>query len=227
MADINGAGQAPGPSRSLGLWAPPTPGHGVIGAEAATAELLQLAVRIRPSGAARCSPEQRSPPGQRSEVETSDSAGASGGGGGFRVTASHKAAGWVLSPVGRRARSPGLPRVPRLEGVARGTLCELGLPALGCGAAGFAHSSLSPSCLSLGRAEVSWGGGCTWHSGAGTSSGPGGENPSLAFHPGLWEPRDLEEGPHSGIPPSALGTHLHGVRTPFSAPTRSCRNPLA
>lgn len=53
MADISKAGRAPGPSRSLDLWAPPTPGHGVIGAEAAAAaELLQLAVRIRASGAA-------------------------------------------------------------------------------------------------------------------------------------------------------------------------------
>lgn len=156
MKEIIGAGQAQGPSRSLSLWAPPTPGHGVIGAEAAAAELLQLAVRIRRSGATRSSPGQRSPPGQRSEVGTGGSAVASGGGGGFRVTAPHKAAGCVLCPVRRRARSPGLPGVPRSEGVARGTLCELGLPALGCGAAGFpTRRSLrtlrGAACASAGR----------------------------------------------------------------------------
>lgn len=53
VADIIGAGRAPGPSRSLGLRAPPTPGHGVIGAEAATAERLQLAVLRLPACAAR------------------------------------------------------------------------------------------------------------------------------------------------------------------------------
>lgn len=156
MKEIIGAGRAPGPSGSLSLWAPPTPGHGVIGAEAAAAELLQLAVRIRRSGATRSSPGQRSPPGQRSEVGTGGSAVASRGGGWFRVTAPHKAAGCVLCPVRRRARSPGLPGVPRSEGVARGTLCELGLPALGCGAAGFpTRRSLrtlqGAACASAGR----------------------------------------------------------------------------
>lgn len=46
-------GRAPGPSQSLGLRAPPTPSHAVIGAEEAAAEVLKLLVRILLSCAAR------------------------------------------------------------------------------------------------------------------------------------------------------------------------------
>lgn len=137
------------------------------------------------------------------------------------MTAPHKAAGCVLSLVWRRARSPGLPGVPRLEGVAWGTLCKPGLPALGCGVAApraFPLVALLEPCRELlaprpGGGEL--GGGCTWHSGAGTSCGPGGQDPSLDFHSGLWEPRSLEEGSYSGIPPSAVGNPSTWRQDPF------------
>lgn len=177
-----------------------------------------------------CRPGQRPPAGQRGEVGTRGSACAPGAGGGFRVTAPHKAAGCVASPGGRRARSTGLPGVPRREGVARGDPVRAGASRAGLRGRGLSHSPRCPkpasSCLRLGRAEVSWGGGCTWHSGGVTSHKPG-EDPRVHFHSGLQEPRRLEEGPHSGIPPRAVGTHPYGGRTPFLCSHRSRRNPLA
>ncbi|CAO2596034.1 hypothetical protein LEMLEM_LOCUS8439, partial [Lemmus lemmus] len=78
-----------------------------------------------------------------------------GEGGGFPLTEPHKAADCGASPGGRRARSPGLPGVLRLEGLALGTLCKPGLPALD---RGVSHSPLSlkpaGSLLSLGWPEI-------------------------------------------------------------------------
>lgn len=165
------------------------------------------------------------PPGQRSEVGTSGSAGAPWGG--RRVSGDGVAqSGWLWGEPGREARAfPGAPRSPASGRGGAGDPVRAGASRAGLRA--FPLAAVSEACLEPLAAR------------------PAGGELGRRLHLARW-PRlqpQTGRGPQAGFPPGALGTPHpgggaslweptqgprtlhHGGGTPFCAPTQAVGTP--